>query len=321
MRLSKQGAAFVRAHEGFVPKYYLDPVGIGTIGVGFTWGSASFQKWWGQNRPGQKFGPGATMTAAEADSCLVYLCDSEYGAAVNKFLGGKAVPQNVFDAMCSMVYNCGPGALQWRWAAFIKAGDMVAAARAWKETAVTAKGKKLAGLVRRRKEEAELAQYGRYGGVSLPVDLKRDDGILERGEAGEEVRKLQSDLASLGYYAGKIDGVFGPGTESAILAFQRDNKLAADGKAGPVTLGRLTELQLVSHEPPILATQPDLPVTDDKQGPATPGVEPTSAPSIHGNSSISEPASMPATIEPVPVPSGNWLSAFFIKLANLLKGA
>ncbi len=162
MRLSKRGAADLRAHEGFVPKYYLDPVGVGTIGAGFTWASSSFRDWWSKNRPGQKFGPGATMTAAEADSCLVYLCDAEYGAAVNKFLAGKVVEQHVFDAMCSMVFNCGPKALEWRWAAFIKAGNMSAAAKAWKETATTAKGKKLPGLVRRRKEEAELAQYGRY---------------------------------------------------------------------------------------------------------------------------------------------------------------
>ena len=169
MRLSKRGAAFLRAHEGFVSKYYPDPVGVGTIGVGFTWGSSSFRDWWAKNRPGQKFGPGATMTAAEADSCLVYLCDAEYGAAVNKFLAGKVVEQHVFDAMCSMVFNCGPGALQWRWARLIKDGNIVAAAKAWKETATTAKGKKLPGLIRRRKEEAELAQYGRYAGVSPAV--------------------------------------------------------------------------------------------------------------------------------------------------------
>lgn len=169
MRLSKRGAAFLRAHEGFVSKYYLDPVKVGTIGVGFTWASSSFRDWWAKNRPGQKFGPSATMTPAEADSCLVYLCDAEYGAAVNKFLAGKVVEQHVFDAMCSMVFNCGPKALEWRWAAFIKAGNMTAAAKAWKETATTAKGKKLEGLVRRRREEAELAQYGRYAGVAAAV--------------------------------------------------------------------------------------------------------------------------------------------------------
>lgn len=180
MRLSKRGAAFLRAHEGFVSKYYLDPVGVGTIGVGFTWASASFRNWWVKNRPGQKFGPGSTMTAAEADSCLLYLCDAEYGAAVNRFLAGKTVEQHVFDAMCSMVFNCGPKALEWRWAAFIKAGNMAAAAKAWKETATTAKGKKLPGLVRRRKEEAELAQYGRYAGVTI-TDQTHDTVYDESG--------------------------------------------------------------------------------------------------------------------------------------------
>lgn len=259
MRLSKQGAAFVRSHEGFVPRYYLDPVNVGTIGVGFTWASSAFREWWGKNRPGQKFGPGATMTAAEADSCLLYLCDAEYGAAVNKFLAGKVVEQHVFDAMCSMVYNCGAGALEWRWAALVKAGDMVAAAKAWKETAVTAKGKKLAGLVRRRKEEAELAQYGRYGGVATPVASKRDDGILERGEAGEDVRRLQTSLAALGLYTGKADGIFGPGTEDAVLAFQRQAGITADGKAGPVTLGKITEPVAAQPKPAATIEQGPVP--------------------------------------------------------------
>lgn len=259
MRLSKQGAAFLRSHEGFVPRYYLDPVNIGTIGVGFTWASKAFRDWWAKNRPGQKFGPGATMTAAEADSCLLYLCDAEYGAAVNKFLAGKFVEQHVFDAMCSMVYNCGAGALEWRWAAFIKAGDMVSAARAWKETAVTAKGKKLAGLVRRRKEEAELAQYGRYGGVAIPAASKRDDGILERGEAGEDVRRLQASLVTLELYTGKVDGIFGPGTEAAVLDFQKQVGISADGKAGPVTLAKINDRLAAPNPEPAKIEQGPVP--------------------------------------------------------------
>ena len=93
-----------------------------------------------------------------------------------------------------MVCNCGTGPLQWRWAAFVKAGDMVAASRAWKETTVTAKGKKLAGLVPRRKEEAELAHYGRFRGTSVPTASKCDDGVLERGEGGEDVRSFRRAL-------------------------------------------------------------------------------------------------------------------------------
>ena len=63
--LSVAGASFIRLHEGFVPRWYLDPVKVPTIGIGFTWRSTAFREWWGRYRPGVKFAEGATMTAAE----------------------------------------------------------------------------------------------------------------------------------------------------------------------------------------------------------------------------------------------------------------
>lgn len=170
MRLSKRGAAFIRAHEGFRSNAYRDPVKILTIGIGFTWGSKSFREWWAKYRPGQTFGDKSSMTVAEAESALVYLCDVEYGAAVVKFLGGKVVEQHVFDAACSMVFNCGPGALNWKWAAAMKAGDIKTAAAQLRVTATTAKGKKLPGLVRRRQEEAALMLTADYAGVKVPAE-------------------------------------------------------------------------------------------------------------------------------------------------------
>lgn len=168
MRLSKRGAAFIRAHEGFRSNAYLDPVRILTIGIGFTWASRAFREWWAKYRPGQTFTIKSTMSMAEAESALVYLCDVEYGAAVVKFLGGKVVEQHVFDAACSMVFNCGPGALKWKWAAAMKAGDIKTAAARLRVTATTAKGKRLPGLVRRRQEEAALMLTADYGGVKAP---------------------------------------------------------------------------------------------------------------------------------------------------------
>lgn len=168
MRLSAQGAAFIRKHEGFRSAAYRDPVGIVTIGIGFTWASQSFKDWWAVNRIGQTFDLSATMTAAEADSCLIYLCDAEYGAAVNRFLNGVVVEQHVFDAMVSMVFNCGPGSLKWQWAQHIKAGNISQAAEYWRTTATKAKGKELAGLVKRRADEADLALNGYAGYVPKP---------------------------------------------------------------------------------------------------------------------------------------------------------
>lgn len=241
MRLSKAGAADVRLHEGFVDHWYKDAIGVGTIGVGFTWRSSSFQNWWNTHRPGQSFGPGSTMTRAEADDCLVYLSDAEYGAAVTKFLG-KPVPQNVFDAMLSVVFNCGANALDWTWAQLAKNGDYEAAAERLRTTAITAAGKKLAGLVSRRADEARLLSTGVYasgGSVSMPTDDAMSDGVLKRQERGEAVANLQRNLIRFGFQPGKPDGVFGFGTEAAVIAFQKSQGLTADGIAGPKTLEKL----------------------------------------------------------------------------------
>ncbi len=46
MQLSNAGAADITLHEGVILKYYLDAVKVPTIGIGFTWGSMAFRKWW-----------------------------------------------------------------------------------------------------------------------------------------------------------------------------------------------------------------------------------------------------------------------------------
>ena len=62
---------------------------------------------------------------------------------------------------------------------------------------------------------------------------------LRKGSMGDAVRELQDALKKLGYYGGNLDGIFGPKTESAVKAFQKDNKLAQDGIVGPLTRAAL----------------------------------------------------------------------------------
>ena len=62
---------------------------------------------------------------------------------------------------------------------------------------------------------------------------------LSNGSQGEKVEKLQKRLQALGYYTGEIDGQFGPGTREAVVAFQKNNGLDADGLAGTETQGIL----------------------------------------------------------------------------------
>jgi N-acetylmuramoyl-L-alanine amidase len=61
---------------------------------------------------------------------------------------------------------------------------------------------------------------------------------------GEDVSEIQSRLSSLGFDVGKVDGIFGPKTEQAILDFQHNRGLAEDGKAGPEVV---TEVHLVTR--------------------------------------------------------------------------
>ncbi len=63
--------------------------------------------------------------------------------------------------------------------------------------------------------------------------------ILEEGDKGAAVTELQSALKQKGFSPGSVDGVFGPGTEAAVLAFQKSNGLDADGRVGSDTASAL----------------------------------------------------------------------------------
>ena len=62
---------------------------------------------------------------------------------------------------------------------------------------------------------------------------------LKRGSTGPEVTALQLRLQDLGFDPNGVDGIFGPGTESAVKAFQQANGLTVDGKVGPITRAAL----------------------------------------------------------------------------------
>ncbi len=63
--------------------------------------------------------------------------------------------------------------------------------------------------------------------------------VFSVGSSGDEVRKLQERLKALGYYTGNTDGIYGGGTKQAVIIFQKQHGLDADGAAGPKTLAVL----------------------------------------------------------------------------------
>ena len=63
--------------------------------------------------------------------------------------------------------------------------------------------------------------------------------LSRRGSRGEEVKQIQTVLKDRQLYTGNIDGIYGAQTEQAVIKFQKQMGLTADGIAGPKTLAAL----------------------------------------------------------------------------------
>ncbi|MGG3470807.1 spore cortex-lytic enzyme [Neobacillus pocheonensis] len=65
--------------------------------------------------------------------------------------------------------------------------------------------------------------------------------VIQKGAVGEDVIELQARLQYIGYYHGKIDGVFGWSTYWALRNFQYEYGLPIDGLAGTSTKNKLAK--------------------------------------------------------------------------------
>ncbi|MDX0966468.1 glycoside hydrolase family protein [Sinorhizobium medicae] len=232
---SPRGRAFMRGHEGNPLTCYLDPVGVPTIGTGFTMRSAAVRRELGKLGI-KKLIPGKTkITAAQSDAIFTAVLADEFEPAVVASSPANR-KQHQMDAAVSAIYNLGVGAMQWTWADLWRAGKVKEAAAYLGSHYNTASGKKLPGLVRRRKEEAELFLSGRYatGGAikeAQPKRPRKPDAV---------VKEAQEILTSKGFNPGAIDGWMGENTREAIIAYQKAHPhLEADGILGPATLSQL----------------------------------------------------------------------------------
>lgn len=80
--------------------------------------------------------------------------------------------------------------------------------------------------------------------ITTPISKEEFEvkvSVLKRGDKGDEVKALQAHLIGYGYSVGTsgIDGSFGPATEKALKAYQKDHGLAVDGSRGPATFASM----------------------------------------------------------------------------------
>lgn len=86
--------------------------------------------------------------------------------------------------------------------------------------------------------------------AQLPGVVLRD--ILQFGDSGDDVRRMQAALAAKNYPVGGVDGEFGPLTQKAVFLFQRSNNLMPSGIFDAATSAKL-------------ATGVKLPVSDERR--------------------------------------------------------
>ena len=129
---------------------------------------------------------------------------------------------------------------------YIGSGLAVECTPAWEDgvqiTAVHNIGKKAGynGRTWARHGKLPYVTYETPGVPPYTLELPQ----LYKGCKGEPVRALQAILIERGYSCGAsgVDGSFGPATDKAVKAFQRDCELEADGYVGHDTMGALLGL-------------------------------------------------------------------------------
>jgi lysozyme len=152
-RLSQRGAGFIARFEGCVLHMYNDPTGNATIGVGHLIHMGPIN-----GREPLEFRRGITRKRA------LELLQADAGKAARGVRRLIKVPlnQQQFDALISFTFNCGEGALT---ASTLRKrlnrreyAGVPSELNKW----VMSGGKKLEGLIRRRKAEGALFSKGRY---------------------------------------------------------------------------------------------------------------------------------------------------------------
>lgn len=68
---------------------------------------------------------------------------------------------------------------------------------------------------------------------------------LQVGDNGPDVKEVQQKLKELGYYSDNVDANFGKITKAAVMKFQEDNGLEADGLVGTQTMAALNKVKII----------------------------------------------------------------------------
>ena len=141
----------------------------------------------------------------------------------------------------------------------------------------------------------------RFAGDEVLEACYNNERVLERGDSGPAVEKIQQALIFLGFPVPNVgaNGIFGDETGLAVRSYQEARGLKVDGVVGPETIGSLDEeFYTGSPEPSVMAApepqvsevrtplEPESPVRSPRASPVppvrAPEVPPVRAPEVTG---------------------------------------
>lgn len=196
MKISKTGLELITKWEGVRLSPYKDIAGKETIGVGHL------------IKPGEHYTFISREQALEILSKDVEDCER----ALNNSFPGK-LNQNQFDALISFGFNCGTGVYKNSSVSSAilnsKFEDVPAGLFMWCKAVVNGNKIPVEGLLNRREHEAQI-----FTGTSQQ----------SRSMNKNEIINVQKNLAQIGLYSSKIDGIMGPGTLNGIKIYLINSK-------------------------------------------------------------------------------------------------
>jgi peptidoglycan hydrolase-like protein with peptidoglycan-binding domain len=96
----------------------------------------------------------------------------------------------------------------------------------------------------------QTSQSGTYTPAATPVSTMAPVAAAAPEVSPGLMRKIQTALQSDGLYKGRVDGVWGPQTQSAIRGYQQANNLTDNGELDSSTLASLKVANVSAPPPP-----------------------------------------------------------------------
>jgi lysozyme len=224
LKTSSSGLELIAKWEGCILKPYKDIAGLRTIGIGHL------------IKSGENFPDGVSITREKALEILsndVKLCEDSIKKNIK-----VPLTQNQFDALVSFGFNCGTGVYTNSGvSSAVNSGNFTAVPaklEEWSKAKINGVSQTVQGLLNRRKHEGQVFSTPDENTTSIDLQVAWTKQLL---------MEVQTLLKNLGLYNSKVDGIWGPNTNKAVVEFSERHQIELQDPRSGVTTSFLDRLK------------------------------------------------------------------------------